>query len=95
MYSQSFVGIGAQDITFKTLINGIISGNYSGQYRNVIRMKGLRDLANKDPERPLTFAPFFLGAQYAKDPWDSAGATFKSTLNTVCFTTVFFIVSII
>ena len=57
--------------------------NCGGQYRNVIRMKGLYDMANEDPEKPLTFAPFFLGAQHAKGPWDSAGATFKSILNIV------------
>ena len=46
-------------------------------------MKGLQEMANEDPARPRTFAPFFLGPQHAKGLWDSAGATFKSTLNTV------------
>ena len=60
--------------------------NCGGQYRNVIRMKGLHKMANADPEKPLTFAPFFLGPQHAKGPWDSAGATFKSVLNKVSLT---------
>ena len=42
-------------------------------------------VANADLEKPLIFAPLFLGVQHLKSSLESAGTTFTSILNIVKF----------